>query len=68
MTQHPANDWQWVDDAEEGFVTWFNQDCGPYTWQCEWFFGDCDLMYKWMHSAYVSGYERGLYGRLEEKQ
>jgi hypothetical protein len=39
-----------------------------------WFFGDCevkdentlkDLMYKWLHSAYVSGYNAGRYEGLE---
>jgi hypothetical protein len=77
MKNHPANDFEWVEDAEEGFVDWFNDNYGPYTWRCEYFYGDCevgdektrkDLMYKWIHSAYCAGYERGLYGKLEQEQ
>lgn len=73
--RHPANDWEWVDDAEDGFVDWFNGDYGSYSLRSEWFFGDCevedektrkDLLYKWIHAAYIAGYERGLYGKLEE--
>lgn len=65
---HPVNNFKWDDDAEEGFVEWFNGDYGPYTWRCEYFYGDCevedektrkDLMYKWVYSAYVMGYEKG---------
>lgn len=73
---HPANDWEWADDAEEGFVDWFNGSYGSYSLRSEWFFGDCevgdektrkDLLYKWIHAAYIAGYERGLYGKLEEQ-
>ena len=75
--KHLSNDWEWSEDAENGFVEWFNSDCGPYIWKCEYFYGDCevedektrkDLMYKWAHAAYVSGYERGLYGRMEQEK
>ena len=70
--QHPANDWEWAEGAEEGFVEWFNDlmSEGAYSLRSEWFYGDCevedektrkDLMYKWIHSAYVSGHERGMY-------
>jgi hypothetical protein len=74
MTKHPANDWDFDDDAEEGFVKWFNDLYGDYSLRSEWFFGDCevkdentlkDLMYKWLHSAYVSGYNAGRYEGLE---
>ena len=65
---HPANDWKWGDDAEEGFVDWFNGFYGEFSFRSEWFYGDCrvedektreDLMYKWIHTAYVLGHERG---------
>ncbi len=65
---HPANDWKWSDGAENGFVEWFNDFHGPYSFRSEWFFGDCevgdekthkDIMYGWLHAAYVSGYEAG---------
>ena len=77
MTKHPANDWKWADDAEEGFVDWFNDFYGRFSFRCENFYGDCevedektrkDLMYRWIHASYVSGYERGLYGKLEEQE
>lgn len=76
MTQHPANDWKWADDAEEGFVEWFNDFYGRFSFRAEHFYGDCevedektriDLMRKWIHASYVAGYERGLYGKLEEQ-
>jgi hypothetical protein len=77
MTKHPTNDWKFVDDIEESFVEWFNADYGPYTWRCEYFFGDCkvedektrkDLMYKWVHAAFQAGYERAQYATLESQQ
>jgi hypothetical protein len=69
MTKHPANDWKFVDDIEEEFVNWFTGNYGEFSFRYEWFFGDCevedekirkDLMYKWVHSAYVSGYNSGM--------
>ena len=74
MTKHPANDWEWAEDVENGFVKWFNSTYGSYSLRSEWFFGDCevedektrkDLLYKWIHASYVAGYSRGLYGHLE---
>jgi hypothetical protein len=72
MTKHPANDWDFDDSAEGEFVKWFNGDYGPYSLRSEYFFGDCevkdentlkDLMYKWLHSSYLNGYNMG---RLHE--
>jgi hypothetical protein len=72
--QHPANDWEWAEDVENGFVEWFNSSYGSYSLRSEWFFGDCevedektrkDILYKWIHAAYVAGYSQGLYGHLE---
>jgi hypothetical protein len=77
MTKHPANDWKFVDDIEEGFVEWFNDLNGGYSLRSEWFYGDCevedvktrkDLMYKWVHSAFCAGYERAQYATLEAQQ
>jgi len=76
MTKHPTADWDFDDDAEEGFVEWFHDLYGGYSLRSEWFYGDCevedvktrqDLMYKWLHSAYVSGYNAGMkpYGGTE---
>jgi hypothetical protein len=70
--QHPANDWEWDDYAEESFQEWFNDFYGNYSLRSEWFYGDCevkdentlkDMMYKWLHSAYLNGYNMG---RLHE--
>jgi hypothetical protein len=69
LTEHPANNWEWEDTAEVAFQEWFNDDYGsPYSLRSEWFFGDCkvqdentlkDLMYKWLHSAFLTGYNTG---------
>lgn len=76
MTKHPTNDWEFVDDIEEGFVEWFNGNYGEFTFRFEWFYGDCevedvktrkDLLYKWIHSSYTAGYERGLYSKVKEQ-
>jgi hypothetical protein len=73
MTKHPTADWEWDDYAEEGFVEWFNGDYGsPYSLRSEYFFGDTkicdektreDMMYRWVHSAFLEGYNMG---RLHE--
>jgi hypothetical protein len=75
MTNHPTQDWEWDDYAEEGFVEWFNGDYGsPYSLRSEYFFGDClvldektrqDIMYKYLHSAFCSGYKCALYKKLK---
>ena len=76
MTKHPANDWEFDDTIEVAFQEWFNDDswmeiCGGFSFRSEWFYGDCevgdvktrqDLMTKWVHSAFVMGYNSG---RLE---
>ena len=65
MTKHPTKDWDFDDTIEEAFVEWFNDLNGGFALRSEYFFGDCevedvktrkDIMYKWLHSAYVSGY------------
>ena len=79
MTEHnlpDKDDAPWLDTTYDGFMTgvelgfnaWFNDDTyGPYSYRCEWFFGDCevedvktrkDLLYKWIHAAYCAGYEK----------
>lgn len=72
MTKHPTAEWEWDDYAEEEFVEWFHGDYGPFTLRSEYFFGDCevedvktrqDLMYRWVHSAFLEGYNMG---RLSE--
>lgn len=59
---------EWDEVAEVKFQEWFNELYGVYSHRCEWFYGDCevedektrkDLMIKWLHSAYLSGYNVG---------
>ena len=59
---------EWDEVAEIKFQEWFNELYGVYSHRCEWFCGDCevedektrkDLMIKWLHSAYLSGYNVG---------
>ena len=57
------------ENAEVAFVEWFNEDLyGKFSCRSEWFYGDCevkdekirkDLLYNWVRSAYLSGYELG---------
>ena len=62
------NKLEWDEVAEVKFQEWFNELYGKYSCRCEWFYGDCevedektrkDLMIKWLHSAYLSGYNVG---------
>ena len=59
---------EWDEVAEVKFQEWFNDLYGVYSHRCERFYGDCevedektrkDLMIKWLHSAYLSGYNVG---------
>ena len=61
------------ENAEVGFEEWFNGNYGKFSCRSEWFYGDCevkdekirkDLVYNWVRSAYLSGYEMG--GTLDE--
>jgi hypothetical protein len=75
--RHPANDWEWEDYAEESFQEWFNGDYGsPYSFRSEYFFEDTkicdektrgDMMYRWVHSAYVNGYNMGRCAKLKKE-
>ena len=56
------------ENAEVGFLEWFNGNYGKFSCRSEWFYGDCevkdekirkDLVYNWVRSAYLSGYEMG---------
>ena len=56
------------ENAEVGFDKWFNGNYGKFSCRSEWFYGDCevedkkirkDLVYNWVRSAYLSGYELG---------
>ena len=56
------------ENAEVGFDKWFTGNYGKFSCRSEWFYGDCevkdekirkDLVYNWVRSAYLSGYEMG---------
>ena len=75
MTKHPTADWEWEDTAEVAFQEWFNGEYGNFTFRCEWFFGDCevedvntrkDLMTKWLHSAFLTGYNTGRCSKTDD--
>jgi len=76
LTKHPANDFEFDNDAEEGFVEWFHDLYGGYSLRSEWFYGDCDvedvktrqsILASWLHSAYIAGYEAANYAKLEQE-
>ena len=64
------------ENAEVGFLEWFNGNYGKFSCRSEWFYGDCevkdekirkDLVYNWVRSAYLSGYElSGTLGELAQ--
>jgi hypothetical protein len=71
---HPTKDWEFDNDIEDAFVQWFNDFYGEFSLRSEWFYGDClvgdentrqDILAKWLHSAYVSGYNAGRFEGLE---
>ena len=72
---HPTKDWDFDDKIEEAFQEWFNDLCGGFSFRSEWLDGDCevedektrkDLMYKWVHSAFVMGYNTGRCSKTDE--
>jgi hypothetical protein len=75
MTKHPANDFKFDNDAEEGFVEWFHDLYGGYSLRSEWFFDDAmiedekqriSILASWLHSAYIAGWEAAKYVKMEE--
>jgi hypothetical protein len=74
MTNHPTADWDFDDTIEDAFQEWFNDLDGGFSLRSEWFYGDAevedvktrqDLMHKWLHSAFVVGYNMGRMEGLE---
>jgi hypothetical protein len=74
--KHPTNDWDFDDTIEEAFQEWFNDLNGGFAFRSEYFFGDAeigdvntrkDLMYKWVHSAFVMGYNMGRMEMTDEQ-
>ena len=66
--EYAENDFVWEEKSEVGFDKWFNGNYGKFSCRSEWFYGDCevkdekirkDLLYNWVRSAYMCGYELG---------
>jgi len=64
------------EEMEQKFQDWFTDNLTPYTFRCEWAYGDIvtddiktreENMKNWMKSAYYAGYERAQYDMLEEE-
>ena len=64
----PSTDFDFSAEAEIAFDDWFHGIYGRFALRSEYFYGDCvlddeenlkDLMYKWVHAAFATGYERG---------
>jgi len=75
MTEHPTADWEFDDTIEVAFQEWFRGEYGNFTFRSEWFYDDAevedektrqDLMYKWVHSAFVVGYNTGRCSKTDE--
>ena len=69
MSKIPSTDFDFSEGAEIAFDDWFHGIYGRFALRSEYFFGDCklddeenlkDSMYKWVHSAFTTGYERGF--------
>lgn len=68
MSKLPIHDWNFSEESEVEFSEWFNDLYGNFSSRSEYFFEDCkvkdektlkDLMYKWIHVAFVTGFQRG---------
>ena len=68
MSKIPNTDFDFSAEAEIAFDDWFDGIYGRFALRSEYFFGDCklddeenlkDSMYKWVHAAFATGYERG---------
>ena len=69
MSKIPHTDWDFSAEAEIAFDDWFHGIYGRFALRSEYFYGDCvpddeenlkDSMYKWVHAAFATGYERGF--------
>ena len=69
MSKIPSTDWGFSVESENAFDEWFHGIYGRFALRSEYFFGDCklddeenlkDSMYKWVHAAFATGYERGF--------
>jgi hypothetical protein len=74
VSKIPTQQWDWDDASQISFQEWFQSFSGPFTFMSEYFYGDCavedlktreDLMYKWIHLAYVTGY---MYGKTDAQE
>ena len=75
MSKIPSTDFDFSAEAEVAFDDWFHGIYGRFALRSEYFYGDCvlddeenlkDLMYKWVHAAFATGYERGFENGLQQ--
>ena len=68
MRKLAKTDWEFSDEAETQFVEWFHSDHDLHLLRSDYFYEDCktrdlstleSLMAKWLHIAFISGFERG---------
>jgi len=71
MSKIPESDYIFSKEAEDQFLDWFNKPESRF--RSEYFYSDCkekdektlkNLMYKWIHVAFVTGFERGKIDHL----
>lgn len=69
MTSLPQEQWDWSEEAEELFQDWFTSNSGPWTFLCEYFYGDVQepelktrekLMHEWLKTAFKTGVSYGM--------
>lgn len=68
---------EWNEQAQIEFNRWFHDTYGTYSFRSEAFYTDCEvsdiktrqsILYNWIASAFLSGYECALYSKLEQEQ
>jgi hypothetical protein len=75
MTKHPTKDWEWEETAEVALEKWINGKYTPSSYRFEYFYRDCEepdenqrkqIMFKWLHSAFLTGYNTGRCSKTNE--
>lgn len=68
MTNLRREHWDWSEESETLFQDWFTSNSGPWTFMCEYFYGDVQepdsktrekLMYEWLKTAFRTGFSYG---------
>jgi hypothetical protein len=65
----------WEETLQLEFNKWFHDNYGTYSFRSEAFYTDCEvediktrqsIMYNWISSAFLSGYECAMYAKLDK--